>query len=275
MSDQPLRLCLVGADVGGSPTPAMFAAAFAAWGIDGSYEALSLPPHRLDSFIAELRQGRWRGCNVTLPFKPILATTCDALEGDALRIQVVNTIVVSERRLTGHTTDATGFQRALAPQAPAPAGVAVLLGAGGAAAAVALALLRGGWSELHIVARRVEQARSVATRLDADRVQVHEWHATEVSACLHRAHLVVNATPAGLAGTPLDLAQLQPSCLVTDLRYRPHPLDVVALAQQHGLQAWDGREMLLQQAMLSFELWTRRAAPEHEMRRALGQALAS
>jgi shikimate dehydrogenase len=58
-----------------------------------------------------------------------------------------------------------------------------------------------------------------------------------------------------------------------DLRYRPRPVDIVAAAVETGHRASDGLEMLLQQGLLSFQVWTGKLAPAGAVRNALLRAV--
>lgn len=275
----PLRLCLVGEGIGLSPTPVMQRAAIAASGREGSCEHVDVPPSRLPSVVRELRSGRWRGANVTIPYKHALAAVCDRLEGDAALCGAVNTIVVEpDGTLTGANTDAVGFELGLSAHHlwPHPGGAAVVLGAGGAAAAALLALSRVPVARVLVASRRIAAARrlvdSLRGQIDVP-LAVALWDADYLLPQLSRATIVVNATPAPLADLPVDPAQLPPSCTFADMRYRPRPVDTVVAATAAGLPACDGLEMLLHQGMLSFERWTGDHPPYGAARRALEQAV--
>ena len=88
-----------------------------------------------------------------------------------------------------------------------------------------------------------------------------------------RAELKAKKDYVGLSQLPFDLRDLPLSCTVADVRYRL-PVDLVAAATARGHRAHDGSEMLLQQAMLSFETWTGVTPPAAVMRAALQDALA-
>ena len=105
MSTQPLRLCLVGAGISHSPSPVMHQAAMQSSGVEGTYVLRDLAPAEIDGFVDELRQGKYTGCNVTTPYKAVMAERCDRLEGDAESLGVVNTITVRGGRLVGVTTE--------------------------------------------------------------------------------------------------------------------------------------------------------------------------
>ncbi|HVC42477.1 MAG TPA: hypothetical protein VND54_10920 [Candidatus Saccharimonadales bacterium] len=276
MSRSPLRLCLVGAGISQSPSPVMHQAAMQASGVEGTYVLRDLAPADIDAFVEELRTGRYTGCNVTTPYKAMLATRCDRLEGDAESLGVVNTITVRGGRLIGVTTDADGFELALSSASmwPRQGATALVLGAGGAAAAVALALTRVPLLRLRIAARRQTSAASLMDRLrGSGDVATVEWDRRAITAtCAHSA-IVVNATPVGLDALPFDPRSIPSACSVIDLRYRPRPVDVVAAALETGHAASDGLEMLLQQGLLSFEIWTGKVAPPGAVRNALLRAV--
>ena len=275
-------LCLIGESIASSPSRAMQEAALRATGRAGTYELVSADPGRLPGVLHDLRSGRWRGANVTAPYKFALAAACDELEGDALRSGAVNTIsVTAEGRLLGDNTDAAGFEMALSGHGlwPVAATRAVVMGAGGAAAAVVLALSRVPVERTTVVARRINRARELVDRLASGGVEtdaaVGLWDEDYLARELHVAGIVVNATPAGLDDLPFAIAGLQPGCIVADVRYRPRPVDTVAAAQAAGLGACDGADMLLHQGMLSFRRWTGDEPPYPEARQALAEALGS
>jgi shikimate dehydrogenase len=254
----------------------MHQAAMQSTGVEGTYVLRDLAPDDINAFVGELRQGRYTGCNVTAPYKAVMAERCDLLEGAAESLGVVNTITVRGGRLLGATTDADGFELALsgASMWPRQGATALVIGAGGAAAAVALALTRVPLLRLRIAARRPSAAADLALRLrGSGDIATVAWDRTAIAAtCAHSA-IVVNATPAGLDDLPFDPRALPEACSVVDLRYRPRPVDVVTAALETGHRASDGLEMLLQQGLLSFEIWTGRSAPAGAVRRALLRAV--
>jgi shikimate dehydrogenase len=135
---------VIGDHVTHSLSPAIHNAAFAALGLDFAYVPLPVSAPRVAEAVAGLRALGFRGANVTMPHKAAVLPLLDDVSRDARLADAVNTIVVDEGRLTGHTTDGEGFSRALREVEPGGAGgwSALLLGAGGAARAVALALAR-------------------------------------------------------------------------------------------------------------------------------------
>jgi shikimate dehydrogenase len=265
------RLWLVGEGIEHSPSPAMHNAALRALGLDWKYSLRDVPGASLGDVLAELRAGVAAGCNVTIPHKRAVADACDSLSGDALPTGAVNTVVVRDGALVGHNTDAEGFRLALefAGLTPAPGSNVIVFGAGGAARAVVLAMQRCGVEAIAVAARSGNPSVSG--------IPVLPWDAGAIRQALSAAvpTTLVNATPAGLEGLPLNVAALPSTTTVIDLRYRYGEGDLIPTALARNLRAADGREMLLQQAMLSLQLWTGLTPPHDAARAALDHALAA
>lgn len=282
-----IRLWLLGAAVSGSPSPAMHQAALRALGVAGSYAAVEVDAEGFDAAVARMRAGEARGANVTIPHKRRAAAAADELEGDAALLGAVNTLVAIGPRLVGANTDAAGLEHALRAQGlwPAPGSdprsVALVLGAGGAAAAAVLVMARAGAGRVVLAGRRPDAAMVAAAALGRSLGAAGFTSAIEAVAMTEAAEVVdgaawiVNATPAGAGGLPVDLRRAPPSAVVVDLRYRPRPVDLVAAATAVGLRATDGLEMLLAQGMLSLRRWTGLEPPWEVARAALLRAVAA
>ena len=160
------------------------------------------------------------------------------------------------------------------------AGRALSLGAGGAARAVAFGLAGEGL-ELTFIARsrgRAERLAEDVRRGGAADVATLPWARESFVNSSSQCILVVNATPLGMMPNirkspwPDDLP-LPTDAFVYDLVYSPAETRLVQQARRSGIEAVAGAGMLLEQAALSFELWTDQIAPRERMRAALGKAL--
>jgi shikimate dehydrogenase len=268
---------IIGDPVTRSLSPVMHNAAFAALGLDFAYVPLPVPPDRVGEAVAGLRALGFRGANVTMPHKAAVVPFLDAVSSDARLIDAVNTIVVDEGHLTGHTTDGDGFSRALREVEPGGVGgwSVLLLGAGGAARAVALALARERVGSLTIADRTPAAAERLVERLHSHLhdvalrvVPLDQLAATDVDS----ASLIVNATPLGMAESlklpPVAVDTLRRGHVVFDLVYGKRPTNLLNEARLRGARTVDGLSMLVWQAAGSFELWTGRPAPLDVMRSA-------
>jgi len=249
---------IVGWPVGHSLSPAIHNAAFAAAGLDWVYVSLPVPPDRLAPALAGLPALGLEGVHVTMPHKTESAELIDDLTEDARLLRAVNTIVVRGDALRGHNTDAPGFARFLERDTGFdPAGkTALVFGAGGAARACALALARTNLERLTVVARneaRTGGIRTIAVKLGLPVEVIGPGGVAD-----RRFDLVVNATPVGRDPQPdhVALPALDEGVVVVDLLYDPPVTRLQSRAKEAGATAFGGLGHLLEQAALSFELWT-------------------
>jgi shikimate dehydrogenase len=283
-----ITLGLIGYPLGHSLSPIIHNAALDACGLEGSYSLFPIRPDNLRELAGLLdrcRRGEVRGLNVTIPHKQTVIPLLDRLTPTAEAIGAVNTIFMQSGKLTGDNTDAAGFLADLhnflnnkSPngeqissrnrtneQADPPAGTprhALVLGAGGSARAVAYALLMDGW-HVTLAARRLEQAQELCGHFlnHASRLAFVEFQAHALSPLVSSLHLVVNTTPVGMAPNiaespwPENLPY-PPQASVYDLVYNPPDTNLMLDARAAGLPATTGLGMLVEQAALSFQLWT-------------------
>lgn len=136
---------LIGNPVEHSLSPAMQNAAFAARGLDWAYVPLLVEDGRVEDAVRGLVALGFAGANVTAPHKEEVARL---VAGGAL--DSVNTLVVRDEKVEGHSTDT-------AILAGLPAGRTAIVGAGGAAAAFRRAL-----PDARVFSRRGEWPPDVA-----------------------------------------------------------------------------------------------------------------
>lgn len=248
-----MRVGLIGNPVEHSRSPRMHNAAFAALGMDHTYELWHTEADEVGEQVAGIRAAGIAGANVTVPHKEAVIPYLDEVSPAAQRIGAVNTIIPQGDRLVGDNTDAYGFRAsieelygAITPQR------AVVLGAGGASRAVVVALQDMGASEVLIANRTLDRAEQLAGELHASPLAF-----SDVSNQLGSTDVLVNATSLGWHDEIVlehDLVAMLPRhALVMDLTYRNTPL--LQSAQLLNLRALDGLGMLIHQGVRSFELW--------------------
>jgi shikimate dehydrogenase len=268
---------IIGWPVSHSLSPAIHNAGFAAAGLDWVYLPLPVRPEWLQPALIGLVPLGFAGANVTMPHKTEAAELIQHRSDDATLLQAVNTIAVRGGELQGHNTDVAGFDRFLRRDAGFdPAGRSALVyGAGGAARACALALARAGLAELTVAARDEARAAPLVMMVEALEVPVTLIRPGDTSELT--PDLVVNATPVGGRDAEQilpSLPHLGPGVLVIDLLYDPPSTDLQRRAREAGATAFGGLGHLLEQAALSFELWTGQPAPLEVMSAAALASLA-
>lgn len=239
-------------------------AAFAAAGLEWTYELMDVPAEDLVDAVRKLREPEFVGANVTIPHKVAVMALLDAVEGEASAAGAVNTLRREDSRLVGTNTDIAGISAAVAAVGVEPEGAsALILGAGGSARAAAIAL---GGSRLTFVARRPTAGAGLPGK-------VLSWSDPSWLALARRCDVLLNATPLGRHGEmPLHPAALPPGGAVIDLVYAAGGTPLVRRARQVGLRVADGWSVLLAQGAASFQAWSGRPAPLAAMRRALEEA---
>jgi shikimate dehydrogenase len=274
------RIALLGDPVAHSLSPRLHGAAFAAAGIDGSYEAWRVAAGDLGEAVAMLRSEGYAGANVTIPHKETVAQHLDALTERAEAVGAVNTIIAQREdgagggvRLVGDNTDVAGFLAPLEearPEAPTFASLlrgheVVVFGAGGAARAVAYAALTAlAPTRLTLAARTKRRAEKLARALSA----FDESGALDVVSLdragerVEKAALLVNATPLGMHGAHEDAtpwpeaSDLGTGHICYDLVYAPAQTRFLKDAVACGATPIGGLPMLVGQAAAAFEQWT-------------------
>lgn len=261
-------LTLLGDPVSHSASPELQNAAFEAAGVDGVYVAVRCGGDDVAGFMRGLARAGGGG-NVTIPHKEKAATLLDERSEAVRRTGACNTFWGDDRgRVHGDNTDVDGFRRALRDFLDGPVrGIrALLLGGGGAARAALLGLVQEDADEICVYNRTAERARAVARRIGGQKARV-------VPIFRHLEgedfDLVVNATSLGLDPddeSPIDFGVLHRAGAAMDLVYGRHTTAFVQAAENHGIRATDGLEMLVQQGAVSFERWWAREAPLEAMR---------
>lgn len=258
------RLGLLGYPLQGSRSPALHNAALKAAGLAGEYRLYPVEAgdiKRMEQLLARLRNGELHGLSVTIPHKQTVIPLLDSLTETARAIGAVNTIYFRNGRLVGENTDAPGFMADLQKQ-NISGKACLVLGAGGAARAVISQLKSAGW-QVTVAARRTSQAEALASEFGLAGACRLGSPITQ-----DRYDLIVNTTPLGMipnqASCPWE-GDFPPGAFVYDLVYKPPETILMQKARAAGLRTCNGLGMLLEQAMLAFELWTGHPASREAM----------
>lgn len=241
------RFGLVGRSLGHSWSPQIHARLGSA-----PYALVEVEP---DGLAPLVRDGAWRGLNVTIPYKREAAALADVRSPAARRIGAANTLVRAEDgSIVAENTDVLGFSWMLSrfcrerlggsPRDLLEGEKVLVLGSGGASQAVVDAL------------EHVAGARAVVISRSGD-----ETYATLVERHADAA-LLVNTTPVGMfprcPAAPVpegDLARLTGLRGVLDVVYNPERTGLCLCAERLGLPSESGLAMLVAQALYASELF--------------------
>ena len=254
-----------GAPIKHSMSPLIHNAWIAAAGLDAAYVPFAPDEDRFEAFVDGLRGGVIRGLNVTIPFKERALALADTASELARMAGAANLLIFeADGTIRADNTDGPGLLGAIAAQAPGfevSAAPVVILGAGGAARGAVAALLRAGAPQVRIVNRTLARAHDLVAAFGDRTLAADEAALPDL---LADAGLVINATSLGLGGGEGPAAPLErtpASAVVMDMVYKPLRTAFLQRAESLGRRTVDGLEMLLRQAVPSFEAFYGQAPP--------------
>ncbi len=269
---------LIGEVVDGNPTEEMMEAAFAAAGLPWKYVSMAIAPDRFEDAMAAVRTLGFAGLHVTKPYKIRAVDSVDELSTAAVAIGAVNCIVQRNGRLVGDNTDGRGLIDAVDRRLDLTDRSVVVLGAGGAARAIAVEAALAGARHITIVSRSGDAGSSLAdaVRSAAPIRADHElWRGTYLIPS--STDLVVNATSVGMTDpdepVDIDFGTSRESTVVADVVIAPRETALIRTASEHGFRTVTGAEMLIEQAAISFALWTASEPNREVLTGALERAL--
>jgi shikimate dehydrogenase len=251
----------MGQPVAGNPTQYMMEKAFIAAELDWRYLTLEVSPSQLPDAIRGMRAMGFKGGNFTIPHKVAVIPLLDGLSEAAELMGAVNCVNRVGDKLIGENTDGKGFVSALKTICDPQGKRVVMLGAGGAARAIAVELGLSGIASLTVVNRGDERGQDLVTLL-RDRVQISaEFVKLNGDFSIPSdTELFINATSIGLgdahARVPIEPSSLHPHLIVADVIFNPPRTRLLRDAAEWGCRTIDGLGMLVQQAVIAFEIWS-------------------
>lgn len=233
-------------------------------GIDGDYRHCLVRPEELGSYFeVRARDEDWRGCSVTMPHKVAALRHVHKHHDPSFPIEPVNLVIPRNGRLEGLNSDIHGLMEPLLANGigriGGTSGPAVVVGVGGVLYSVMWVLSALGFAPVWIVMRDPDKAAQIGRDYEGlcGRPIMFDDPLPE-------AHLLVNASPLGMAGFPefpLGLESLTPDASVFDLTYNPLDTALLKAARARGLRTIDGLAMLIGQAAIAFEGFFGEPAP--------------
>jgi 3-dehydroquinate dehydratase/shikimate dehydrogenase len=269
---------VIGDPVAHSLSPAIHNAALQQLGINAVYLPFRVPRGDLKAFLEQYDRFPVRGYSVTIPHKEAAQALAKHRDETTARVGAANTLVREADGFSAHNTDylaarasllANLFPDAHGDTNPLRDRYVLLLGAGGVARALAHLLHREG-AKLTIASRTLERAQDLADDVGC---RSTAWEGRHSATCA----LLVNCTPIGMQPnvdeSPVHPSFLAPEMKVFDTVYLPETTLLIKDARARGCQVLTGVDMLVRQAEMQFELFTRREPPQDLMRTVVKRAL--
>lgn len=267
---------VIGCPVSHSLSPVMHNAALKALGLDAEYIAVLVPKEELEAFTLDARKNL-AGFNITVPHKNAVIPFLDEISRDAELSGSVNTVTVSDGKLSGVSTDGYGLEAALAEsfRYVIRDSSVTFIGCGGVVKALTFHFALHGIRKIHLLNRTLETAEKLAATLKEEFPLLSVETASisddeKVGTFLNDSRLAVQCTSLGLK--PEDPSPIRPELLPRDIFFYDtiyKRTKLYAYAEEHGIPAASGLSMLLHQGAKSLSIWTGLEAPVEVMRKAL------
>ena len=260
---------VIGDPIDHSFSPALHNAAFLFMGLDCTYIAYRIPKGELEFGIEALKKIGIAGFNVTIPHKVDMMKFLDETDSECKLAGATNTVTNNAGYLKGYNTDVEGFLDPIKKRKiDSKDSDVLLIGAGGAARAIIVGFSKEKVRKITIANRTRERAQELikfAQNLGLESDYLDLQSAGETA---NKYKFVVNATSVGLKGTgcPISTKNINRDSIVYDIVYTPVETPLIEQSKNQGATIIYGWEMLLAQAMKSFEIWTNRQAPYEAMK---------
>lgn len=209
---------------------------------DYTYDICPLAKEEFPNF---MKEHAFKAINVTIPYKCEVIPYLSELDENAAAIGAVNTIVNKNGTLIGHNTDFSGFLYMVEHHnITITDKKVVVLGNGGASKAILAVLKKLNAKEIIIV--------DIIKTPDA--ITYEECYKDHTN-----AQVIVNTSPVGMFpnvdASPVDLTSF-PNCeAVLDIIYNPLKTKLTLQAEELGITAVNGLEMLVAQAKYAVEFF--------------------
>ncbi|KAJ1971868.1 3-dehydroquinate dehydratase (3-dehydroquinase) [Dimargaris xerosporica] len=250
------------------------------------FTALGLPHHyglvETDSsaaFAKMFQQPDFGGASITIPLKEKVICSLDELSPEAQAIGAVNTVFSSTdadglRTLKGDNTDWKGIvgclERAFCAQPCRPESTpnrsleGLVIGAGGTSRAALYALYRMGCTHIFLFNRTAGRAHALVESLKLP-IPITVLTSLDAPPAVTVIISTIPATDIAFA-LPDALFAGCPGGVALDMAYKPRRTPLLQAAERHGWGTVEGIEVLIEQGLHQFAIWTGLQAPATTMR---------
>ncbi len=263
---------VIGDPIDHSLSPTIHNAAYRELGLECTYIAYKIPKDQLDVEIDSLKKIKISGFNVTIPHKINMLEFLDEMDENCRIIGATNTVINEDGYLKGYNTDMDGFLEPIKNRnITIKDSNVLLLGSGGAARAIIAGMAKEKAKEVTIINRTKEHATelkefSINLGLDAEVKSI-----TEMNDLHTDYNFIINSSSLGLKNefniVPPEI--INEETIVYDIVYKPVNTELIKESKKKNAEIIYGYEMLLSQAIRSFEIWLGMEAPYDTMKKAI------
>lgn len=256
-------VCLMGNPVEHSFSPYIHNYLFEKYNVNNNYVCFNVCNEDLKEAINGVKALGIVGCNVTIPHKVEIIKYLDYIDPNAMLIGAINTIKNENGRLIGYNTDGVGFVKSITDKGFEVKGKdIIILGAGGACRSIAVELASQGAKAIEIRNRSAKNAKTICDIINKN-FNTNSTYSTEdiCSNDLVNIDIIINTTPIGMdkdfESCPINEdIKVNNKLLVCDIVYNPHETKFIKWAKNNKLDVVYGIDMLINQAIYGFYIWT-------------------
>lgn len=248
------RLAVLGSPIQHSKSPALHRAAYAALGLDWSYEAVEVTEDGLADFVQNLGP-EWRGLSLTMPLKkavlPLLAET----DRYAQQTGGANTVLLDGDSLRGFNTDVVGIVRALRAAGLDQTRFVHILGGGATAASALVAAAELGAERVDVHVRDLTRSGWIEPLANDLGLRVRIRPFSQADRSLDVPELVISTLPGGTQTEAVYTDSTRRRSVLFDVAYEPWPTPLARQWEAVGGRVVSGLAMLAHQALLQVRVF--------------------
>ncbi len=273
-------VAVIGNPIEHSLSPPMHNAAYKQMGMDYVYVAFKIEKENLYQLIESAKTIGLVGLNVTIPYKTDIIEYLDEVDDTARRINAVNTLRFKDGMAKGYNTDGTGAVKSIEKYTDLKNKKVLVLGAGGASKAITFTLLNHGINSLTIANRSRDNAIQLIDNLKKQTGfdQINYVDIEKADTILDNVDIIINTTPIGMypnvdADTPIKTEKINENHVVMDIIYNPLETKLLKNAKDNGATTISGTNMLINQGITAFEIFTGKTPSYESFEKALLEQL--
>ncbi len=220
------------------------------------YKKFEISEKKLTKFFDAFRKNdKFKGFNVTIPYKTNIISLCDRITPKAKKIGAVNLVYKKNNIIIGDNTDVKGFDKSFEQFKKIHLKKILLIGAGGAARSILYYLNKKNIENIDVFANTLRRKKDICSDFSV------KSFVTKPNLLNTRYDLVINSSSGGMIGKPplnRNIIKLADSAKgVIDIVYNPEMTPLLNRAKKNKIPLVGGLTMLIEQAKPSFEKWSK------------------
>jgi len=220
-----------------------------------NYKRFEVSEKKISNFFEAFKKNKkFKGFNVTIPYKTNFISLCDKTTTKAKKIGSVNLVYKKNNLILGDNTDVIGFEKSFKKLKKIQSKKILLIGAGGAARSILYYLNKKNIDNIDVFATSLRRKESICNDFSIKNF------VTKTSLLKKKYDLIINSSSGGMIGkVPLNrnIIKLADEVKgVIDIVYNPEMTPLLKRAKKNNTPFVGGLTMLIEQAKPSFEKWS-------------------